>query len=222
MSRKHSHYFKDCKHLQGQVIVPSDVCNLFGIARDDIRSGVIKQLLGLNKHCTYNPYEEVDVYAILDMFNVTNSEIAHAIKKLLVAGGRGYKDIKKDLCEVVDTLERHLEKLEETQKLYYDFVIRVEREYGFWEDFEGGKFLDFEFKVYPDKNEQHDAYVLKVTEILNTLEEYIDSNPNTKSESTELPNIPIGPVRSPQPLPPELTPDQINEVKKKIALSKRF
>lgn len=50
---------------------------------------------------------EVDVYRILKLFNVTDQAIGHAIKKLLVAGGRGGgKDISKDVQESIDTLER--------------------------------------------------------------------------------------------------------------------
>lgn len=50
---------------------------------------------------------EVDVYRVLKLFNVTDQAIGHAIKKLLVAGGRGGgKDISKDVQEAIDTLER--------------------------------------------------------------------------------------------------------------------
>lgn len=51
--------------------------------------------------------KEVDVYRVLKLFNVTDPCIQHAIKKLLVAGGRGGgKDISKDIQEAIDTLER--------------------------------------------------------------------------------------------------------------------
>lgn len=53
------------------------------------------------------PFDEVDVYRVLVLFSVTDPCIAHAIKKLLVAGGRGGgKDIRRDIREAVDTLER--------------------------------------------------------------------------------------------------------------------
>jgi hypothetical protein len=52
-------------------------------------------------------FELVDVYRILELFDVTNPAIAHAVKKLLVAGGRGAgKDIHKDIQEAIDTLVR--------------------------------------------------------------------------------------------------------------------
>jgi hypothetical protein len=50
--------------------------------------------------------KEVDVYRVLKLFNVTDPCIQHSIKKLLVAGGRGGKDISKDVQESIDTLER--------------------------------------------------------------------------------------------------------------------
>ena len=52
------------------------------------------------------PFEGVDVYRILHLFNVTDPCLQHAIKKLLVAGGRGAKDIEKDVSEATATLIR--------------------------------------------------------------------------------------------------------------------
>lgn len=49
----------------------------------------------------------IDVYRVLSLFNVTDPCIQHAIKKLLVAGGRGAgKDIDKDIQESIDSLVR--------------------------------------------------------------------------------------------------------------------
>lgn len=50
--------------------------------------------------------KEVDIYRVLKLFNVTDPCIQHSVKKLLVAGGRGSKDISKDIQEAIDTLER--------------------------------------------------------------------------------------------------------------------
>lgn len=50
--------------------------------------------------------DSIDVYRVLELFHVTNPCLQHAIKKLLVAGGRGSKDIRKDVAEAIDTLER--------------------------------------------------------------------------------------------------------------------
>lgn len=59
------------------------------------------------------PYEYVDVYRVLELFGVTDPCLQHAIKKLLVAGDRGSKDIVKDVQEAVVTLTRWLQMREE-------------------------------------------------------------------------------------------------------------
>ena len=51
----------------------------------------------------------IDVYRVLDLFNVVNPCIQHAIKKLLCAGTRGVKDERKDIEEAVSSLVRCLE-----------------------------------------------------------------------------------------------------------------
>lgn len=51
--------------------------------------------------------QTIDVYRVLSLFNVTDPCIQHAVKKLLVAGGRGAgKDINKDIKEAIDSLVR--------------------------------------------------------------------------------------------------------------------
>jgi len=55
----------------------------------------------------------VDVYRVLEMFGVTDQALGHAAKKILVAGGRGAKDQRKDIQEAIDTLQRKLEMLDE-------------------------------------------------------------------------------------------------------------
>ena len=48
----------------------------------------------------------VDVYRVLALFEVTDPCIQHAVKKLLVAGGRGAKDAARDVQEAIDALAR--------------------------------------------------------------------------------------------------------------------
>jgi hypothetical protein len=50
--------------------------------------------------------EVVDVYDVLDAFEISNPSIQHALKKMLCAGIRGYKDYQKDIQEAIDSLER--------------------------------------------------------------------------------------------------------------------
>ena len=57
--------------------------------------------------------ETVDVYRVLSLFQVNDACIQHAIKKLLCAGDRGDKSDIKDITEARDTLNRHLEMLDE-------------------------------------------------------------------------------------------------------------
>ena len=58
----------------------------------------------------------VDVYRVLDLFNVVNPCVQHAIKKLLCAGTRGVKDERKDIEEAVSSLVRCLEMQTEDEK----------------------------------------------------------------------------------------------------------
>lgn len=58
----------------------------------------------------------VDVYDILRVFNVTNPAVQHAIKKLLVTGGRGGgKSILTDLKEAHWQIERAIQLEENYQ-----------------------------------------------------------------------------------------------------------
>ena len=54
---------------------------------------------------------EIDIYAVLRLFDVTDPGVAHAIKKLLVTGKRGSKDYLQDIIEARDTLNRTIELL---------------------------------------------------------------------------------------------------------------
>lgn len=67
-------------------------------------------------HKDVSNLQTVDVYRVLALFNVTDPCIQHAVKKLLVAGGRGAgKDIIKDVQEAIDSLERFNEmRVEDT------------------------------------------------------------------------------------------------------------
>lgn len=55
----------------------------------------------------------IDVYRVLDLFNVTDPCLSHAVKKLLVAGGRGHKDISRDVQDVIDSCVRWQEMQQE-------------------------------------------------------------------------------------------------------------
>lgn len=68
----------------------------------------------MNKHSHYfkdvSQLKTVDVYRVLKLFNVTDPCLQHAIKKLLVAGGRNaVKNVECDIREAIDSLNRALE-----------------------------------------------------------------------------------------------------------------
>ena len=53
----------------------------------------------------------VDVYRVLDAFNVTDPAMQHLIKKALCAGLRGHKDLLTDLGDIKESIEKSI-KLE--------------------------------------------------------------------------------------------------------------
>lgn len=50
--------------------------------------------------------DKIDVYRIIELYKITDPCLQHALKKLLVAGGRGNKDMSKDVQEVIDSCVR--------------------------------------------------------------------------------------------------------------------
>lgn len=48
----------------------------------------------------------VDVYDVLQAFNVTNPALQHLVKKALAVGQRGHKDASEDLQDIVDSALR--------------------------------------------------------------------------------------------------------------------
>lgn len=59
------------------------------------------------------PYGKIDIYRVLEIFNVTDPCLQHIVKKALVAGQRGMKDFETDIKEIRDTTQRKLNMLEE-------------------------------------------------------------------------------------------------------------
>ena len=68
------------------------------------------QAVSGRKHAHYHKsvahLSSIDVYRVLDLFQVTDQALGHAIKKLLVAGNRGVKNVDRDVQEAIDTLQR--------------------------------------------------------------------------------------------------------------------
>lgn len=67
------------------------------------------------------PNVYVDVYDVLRAFNVTDQAIGHAVKKMLCAGERGYKDKSQDIDEAIASLKRAKEMEEKPEQLELNF-----------------------------------------------------------------------------------------------------
>jgi oligoribonuclease (3'-5' exoribonuclease) len=58
----------------------------------------------------------IDVYRVIDLFEITNPCIQHALKKLMAAGKRGAKNTTKDIQEAIDSLFRYQEMEKENEQ----------------------------------------------------------------------------------------------------------
>ena len=58
----------------------------------------------------------IDVYRIIDLYELNDPCFQHALKKILVPGARGHKDLTKDINDIIDTMQRKLEMLAENEK----------------------------------------------------------------------------------------------------------
>lgn len=55
----------------------------------------------------------IDVYRVIQLFNVTDPCEQHAVKKILCAGSRGRKSSEQDIREAIDSLNRRLQMIAE-------------------------------------------------------------------------------------------------------------
>ncbi len=60
--------------------------------------------------------ETVDVYDVLNAYNVTCPAVAHAVKKLLMSGQRGAKNKLQDLAEARQAIDRAIQLEDERAK----------------------------------------------------------------------------------------------------------
>jgi len=63
------------------------------------------------KHLDY-----IDVYRIIDLYELHDPCFQHALKKILVPGARGHKDLINDINDIIDTMQRKLEMIAENKK----------------------------------------------------------------------------------------------------------
>ena len=48
----------------------------------------------------------IDLYRFAEMFEITDSSLFHAVKKIVAAGKRGSKTVEQDVQEAIDSLQR--------------------------------------------------------------------------------------------------------------------
>ena len=96
----------DCREEIQEIYKPSD----FGASSLNDQYAEIEQV---RKHRHYfkdvSNIAEIDVYAVLKLFDVTDPCLQHIVKKALCAGKRGHKDMMEDLQNIVDTANRAVE-----------------------------------------------------------------------------------------------------------------
>lgn len=62
-------------------------------------------------------FGKIDIYRMLDLFDVMDPAIQHAIKKLTLGGKRGAKDKIKDYQEAIDSINRAIEMIKEDEEV---------------------------------------------------------------------------------------------------------
>ena len=50
--------------------------------------------------------KKIDVYRVIDLWQITDPALQHALKKVLAAGKRGAKNQSQDVAEAIDSLVR--------------------------------------------------------------------------------------------------------------------
>ena len=93
----------------------SDQC----VGIEEVRQSTIKVTIDELKHRVYKKdvshLKIVDVYRVLELFDVKSHAVGHAIKKLLLSGDRGAKDEAQDIQEAIDSLVRYQEMKNEDE-----------------------------------------------------------------------------------------------------------
>ena len=87
---------------------------------EKVRQDTVKVTIDELKHRVYKKdvshLDSIDVYRVLELFNVQSHAVGHAIKKLLCSGGRGAKDEAQDIQEAIDSLVRYQEMKNEDRE----------------------------------------------------------------------------------------------------------
>lgn len=102
----------------GDAVASNEISPVAAVKLEELLKGVTVVTAPTRKHSHYykdvSHLKDIDVYRVLKLFNVTDPCVQHAVKKLLVAGGRGAgKDIERDLREAADSINRALQMIAE-------------------------------------------------------------------------------------------------------------
>ena len=107
--------FEDCKEITIQELrdmVNQDQDEPF-LTPETTLNDQYAEIEQVRKHRHYfkdvSNIAEIDVYAVLKLFEVTDPCLQHIVKKALCAGKRGHKDMMEDLQNIVDTAIRAVE-----------------------------------------------------------------------------------------------------------------
>ncbi len=103
-------------------LTPQEIMNIFGVSHYALRESFINlvQSANPNENIVADNADDVtlemdparysgkmiDVYDVLFAFNITNPATQHALKKVLMCGRRGHKDVTEDLYDIISALSR--------------------------------------------------------------------------------------------------------------------
>ena len=62
--------------------------------------------------------QTLDVYRLLELFQVTCPVAQHIVKKALAAGQRGHKDTRRDWQDIADSAARRMQMMDEDVKVF--------------------------------------------------------------------------------------------------------
>lgn len=89
----------------------------------DINNKYCRQITGRDVRTGKAHTINVDVYRVLDAFDVRLAALQHLAKKALCAGIRGHKDQKQDLMDIKQSIEQALDQLQEKEDQATDLGI---------------------------------------------------------------------------------------------------
>lgn len=103
-------YGKDCTKFPNAEYDLEYECDEYGNEVYGLTKRIVQDKQEQRKHNHYfkdvSNLNEIDVYAVLTLFEVHDPCIAHAAKKLLCTGNRGHKDFETDVQDAIDSLVR--------------------------------------------------------------------------------------------------------------------